>query len=511
MAISLRRVSAGLLAIVSGRAIIAVGNIVLVPLYLLYWSPVRYGEWLAMSALVSYLATLDLGMNMAAVNRLTQAYARNEMGDYTESQSTAMAFYLGVAGIGTVILSLVVWTIPIPALLGLKETTRADASTVALLLALLLLWSMPCGLVTATYRTTGDLARSQWAANLQQLVAMLLIALALTQGGGPRAVALVQLVALFAITGPVVWDLRRRVPSLTPHLRRPSPTIFRSLFGAGLLFVLIIAANAISVQGGVTVVSVALGGGAVALFVATRTLTNLVRQIVGSIVNTLWPQITQLETRGELSQLRVVHRFLVVSSTALCAGFAAALWFEGADMLRVWTLGALQPDTVLLRLMLLVTILQSPWLASVMFGIATSQHARVSLCMLISSSVAVGVAAVLVRPLGSWAVPAGLLVGEGAACYHFVIKHTCHLIGEPYGPFARRLWAGVAAVTATALAVGWAVHSIAFGPMPVRWLTVGLMTVLASLGSAWGLWLKKEERAKLWRRMRPRAMAIARA
>jgi glycosyltransferase involved in cell wall biosynthesis len=46
---------------------------VLVPLYLKYWPATRYGEWLALSSLASYLSTLDVGLNTARVNRLRLA------------------------------------------------------------------------------------------------------------------------------------------------------------------------------------------------------------------------------------------------------------------------------------------------------------------------------------------------------------------------------------------------------------------------------------------------------
>src|SRR5438046_2116585 len=91
------RVVRSLLAIVSGKLVVTAGTLLLLPLYLAHWSSTRYGEWLTLSAAVAYLSLLDFGMNMGAVNRLTQAYARRDSDDYRSVQRAAMAFYLGGA------------------------------------------------------------------------------------------------------------------------------------------------------------------------------------------------------------------------------------------------------------------------------------------------------------------------------------------------------------------------------------------------------------------------------
>lgn len=49
-------------------------------------------------------------------------------------------------------------------------------------------------------------------------------------------------------------------------------------------------------------------------------------------------------------------------------------------------------------------------------------------------------------------MPVGLALGEALRCYHFVIKATCRLIGEPYAAFAARFWLGFVVVAAVVLA-----------------------------------------------------------
>lgn len=497
------RVRKALTAIFCGQALVMAGNILLVPLYLAYWSPQVYGEWLVLFSLAGYLSTLDLGMNMAVPNRLTNAYSRGDLEEYARCQQTALAFYLVVSLGASGLLAIAAWTLPFTGWLGLKVTPAAEAAWVLWLVGLYFLWAMPVGLLAAVYRTTGNLAKSQWIGNAQQVVTLGFVTLVLVSGGSMKSVATWQLTALMFVALFLVWDVRRRFPELVPRLAQASFPVLRSLILPSLLFGLLTLSNAITLHGSVLVLSSALGGVAVAVFVTSRTLVNLIRQIVGSFINTLWPEITSMEARGEWDRLRALHRLLIVGSTAMCIGVAATLWYEGAEVITVWTRGKLEPDLTLLRLLLVLLVLQSTWLVSLTFTASTNRHAKLSWLYLASAVVGIGVAALMVRWIGTLAVPIGLIIGEALACYHFVVKDTCQMIGEPYGPFALRLWSGLIAVVTVALVAGWAAHQLIPGPYLVRWLGVGAMTTAVSIVVAWAIWLIPEDRAQLVSRLRP--------
>ena len=122
---------------------------------------------------------------------------------------------------------------------------------------------------------------------------------------------------------------------------------------------------------------------------------------------------------------------------------------------------------------------------------------------MVSSILGLAVAVLLVKSLGFWAIPIGLLIGEAAACYHFVVEDTCQMIGEPYGPFALRLWSGLITVATVALLAGWAAHQLIPGPYLVRWLGVGTITTAVSIAVAWAFWFTPEDRAQVVSRLRP--------
>src|SRR6267378_4692186 len=89
----LRRVLPAVNAIFLGHVMVRLGSLVLVPLFLRYWSPISYGEYLVLFAAVAYLGSLDIGIQWAAVNRLTQAYARNDLDEYRTVQHSCLFFF----------------------------------------------------------------------------------------------------------------------------------------------------------------------------------------------------------------------------------------------------------------------------------------------------------------------------------------------------------------------------------------------------------------------------------
>src|SRR5881628_3707381 len=91
------RIYASTAAFLVSRVINVATSLLLVPLYLSHWSQGYYGEWLALSSLVTYFTLFDFGLNMAATNRLTQSYARGEFESYARYQHSALAFYVSAA------------------------------------------------------------------------------------------------------------------------------------------------------------------------------------------------------------------------------------------------------------------------------------------------------------------------------------------------------------------------------------------------------------------------------
>jgi O-antigen/teichoic acid export membrane protein len=499
----LRRILPAANAILVGHMIPRLGSIILVPLFLRNWSATLYGEYLALFAAVSYLTSLDVGMQQASVNRLTQAYARNDLNQYRTVQHTAMAFYVILASSVTLLVLVLSWLLPLSRWIGLKVTNPSTARIVIILLAAYVMWSLPMRLITATYQSTGNLARTQWIGNLQQILVVILSAVVLIIGKGMLSIAFLQVITVGFIASFVLLDLRHRCPTLFPGIAGAKFSALKDLAHPSLLFALLLVGNLIAFQGSTLIVSAVMGGLAVAVLCISKAMIDLIRQVLYSITLALCPDLARMEALGEWEGLRKVHRLAVATTAVITLALAASVWYEGPQIITVWTRGRIEPDVVLLRLFLVLLVFQTPWAASSTIGTATNRHNAQAIGYFFAAALSVGLIAALIRPLGTWAVPVGLALGEAMCCYHFVIKATCRIIGESYPAFAVRFWLGFAAVTTTVLASGWIVHNLMPGPMLVRWVAMGLFTLAAASACGWIVWLTPKDRALLILKLHP--------
>ena len=486
-------------AIAGGQIINMMGNIILLPLFLRHWTPMMYGEWIALSSLTSYLGTLDLGVNSAVSNRLLSAYTRDDHEEYMRSQHSAATFYLILALGGTLLMGLAVWLLPVTSWAGVTRAAVPDVAWIIWLLGLQVLWMMPVGLLGNFYSTIADPAKSKWITNWKAAGGLLITVLGLLLGCRMGTMALLQLVPLVAVAVYVLWDMRRHFPQFLPGLTQAKVVVMRDLLKPSLMFALIMVALSLTQQGSVLVISSIFGGIAVTVFYAARTLTSTAIMAVRMIGTTAWPDLTILYAQGDLVRLRQLNRLVVTTSMTLCIAVSAALWFEGPSVIAVWL--HLHVDIWFLRLLLLYLVLQAPWIANSNVAAATNQHQKLAWSYLASGLFALASMVALAPRMGMNAVPIGLIIGEALACYHFVIKDTCTIIGEPYGAYVSRLWPGLAAVFLSALLAGWLAHQGAWGPPVLRWGEVGAATLLVSCLVARFVWVGANEWMLLCRKV----------
>jgi O-antigen/teichoic acid export membrane protein len=500
----LARVLKAINALVFGHVIARFGSLLLVPLFLSRWTSAVYGEYLALFAVVSYLSSLDIGVQLAAVNRLTRAYARQDWDEYRVCQHSALALYVAIAAIGTVLLAVVAALLHVPMWIGLRHTGERTASLVILLLGSYVLWSLPFRIIAAVYQTTGNLARSQWINNAQQVLSVVLSATILLLGGGMVPMAVMQVTLLGIVATVVLADVRHRFPQLYPGLAAARFPVLKELLHPSILFAAILMANVIVFQGSILLVSAALGGVAVAVFSISRTAVNAIREALYTIQTSMWPDLARLEGQGELARLRIVHRLAVFASSALAVAAGGVVWFEGASIITVWTRGHLTPDVGLLHGFALYLVLQTGWVASSAVATATNRHKIYAVGYFVACVVAVGIIAAFVRRpgIGLAIIPVALIIGELIGCYHFVMRASCRLIHESYPRFAARYWGGLAVVSVAVTFGAWGAHA-AVATSVLRWVLVGAVSIAISMALAWVLWLAPQDRNELLVRLRP--------
>lgn len=484
-----------------GRSLTVISNLLLVPLFLIRWDRATYGEWLALSSTVAYLSTTDLGMNTAAINELTAAYARRDIAHYRLVQSSASLFYLLFAACLAILCAFACGLLPISRWLALRAIPATTAGLVVWLLAARILLQMLAYQVCGVYRSIGRLSTTEWIWNLQFLLGIAATGWVLNNGGSPLELAAWNIAPLIVVPAIVLGVLWRTNRQLLPRPSDARLATIAKLMKPSLSFGLIMITAALAFNGPIVIASRIVGGAGIALLVSTRTLSNLIRQLIQIATSALWPEITRLYATGAKDEIQAAHRFICSLSSILCSAIAGTLWFEGAEIIQWWTRGRLQADTSLLRLLLVSVVLGAPWLASSLMNMATNRNKRMASFQALSAVITVAASAVLLPYAGSLAIPIGTIVGEATVCYHFIPKEACKVTGADYALFARRVWTMVAVLLLTGYSAGRFAHAIGVGPAPIRWLESAGITLVSCGVIGWRFSAPKAEKRRLYRQI----------
>jgi O-antigen/teichoic acid export membrane protein len=388
-----------------------------------------------MTAMVTYLSMLNLGMHMYVVNRLNQHYTVGELEEYNRIIQSALKLFLTITGIGTLLVIILFSIAPFEIWLNFVHTPHITTVFVGVLLSLQILAAIPLGLIAGTYRTFGEFPRGQMIDNAQRFFFIILTAIVLALKGGLLEVAIVQLLPLIGSAVYVLKDLRCRHPEIKVGTTKGNWRIGKTLLVPSLFFLLLQLSMGFTIHGSILLVGVVVGPAAVAVYSIIRVLANMVRLIVGSFVNILWPELTSLNALKDYARLRKAHSLLVRGSIAICGSVAVLLHYEAKDIIFLWTDGRIAFDQTLMDLFLVYLIMQTPWHTSSVFPIAVNRHKKIAVTCFLSGVIGLGLAYLLSSHiigfgLGAKGVILGILLGEVITAVWYIPAYTCNMMEE---------------------------------------------------------------------------------
>ena len=386
-------------------------NLLLLPLYLRSWSVAEYGEWMALYSVVNYLGNLDFGVTAAAVNAATIAYARNDWPAFKRIQGTAWAASLVLAGCGgAMVAALALIYFNVDRWLGLTVLGHNQSRLMFCFLAVSLLASIPGRQLIAVYSATGEFAKYQWLWNAYALFTFIAMAVALSLGAGPVSLSAVTAGATLCTIVFSLWLINLPGSQLLPRLRDADWHTARTLAAPTGQFGLSMLATALTVQGPIVVVSRMLGGPAVALFATTRTVANVVRGTLTLLRAPLRPEFGAASAQPGKDALRRLFRLTVSLDTVIAISLTAVLWSGGIWLIRFWSHGHIHPDSRLLHLLLIASVLEGFLQIIGMAGWATNRIKALSFGQLGAAVVSLVLAVALVGRFGPSAIPLGAIL-----------------------------------------------------------------------------------------------------
>jgi len=255
---------------------------------------------------------------------------------------------------------------------------------------------------------------------------------------------------------------------------------------------------AMTVQGSTILVGAAIGAISVAIFVPLRTLSNLVRQVIGTLFSALWPEFTALEASRQYDALRRAHLFAAKVLVTISAAAAVFLHFSGETIVAFWTHKRIAYDSVLMDAFLLLLLSQAVWLASSLVLASSNNHKQMALISLAAASTGLGLGYVGLHRFGMAGLVYGIWVTEFSLTGTVVVTKACNLIGQSVGRFVAEVL-GRGAVMAGLLfgAISLLAGMEIPGSRLVRVALLGGASAVVAFALAYALYLSSVDRAKI--------------
>jgi O-antigen/teichoic acid export membrane protein len=364
-----RRIFGGWSANVVGLVLALTQQIVLIPLFLKYWTGETLSAWLAIFAAGMLALTLDAGLHVWALNRFLQFKALADCDRRTNRFYGAMLrLYAGYSAV-LVLAVLAIFALITPSrLLGFSSEPAFDLSFAIMVCGMIV--TLSSNLATALYRTRGLYGR---IGTLQA------IGLAVGQAG--QVVGIVTTGSLLVVTTAfvagqvavaiflIVIDVRRLFPVLGGFRGGVSLRWARGQLVGALPF-----SVSNFVELGLGYLSVLLIGYfvtdriAIAEWSLTRTIVNLLRQVSYQTTLPLAAELGHDHAIGALDSLQRLYVrgsvVLVLTAGAATSG-ALAFW---RDFFAIWTHGAIPYDATLSVTLLIGTCVATPALLAMSYA-----------------------------------------------------------------------------------------------------------------------------------------------
>ena len=435
---ALGRISRGLVANGFGMSVTLIVQLVSVPVLLAAWGVARYGEWLVLSAVPTYLALSDLSFSSVAGNSMTMLVAQGKRADAVALGRRLWSIVTVMTGLA--VLAAVAIAMVFGGAFGLGAAIPATESRVVLVaLFLQVAVGNQYGVLDAWYRAGGRYPRGAALRQLGRLLEFGALMVAVLLGAPPGAAAVALLVGGVAGFGTSFAVLRRAVPWSTFRLELPRLQTFRELLAPGVAFMAFPLGIALSFQGMTIVVGAMLGAAGVAVFSTTRTVTRVVSQVLSAIGVSIWPELSHSVGANDLKRARGIMRRATQLSIVMSIAIVALLAVAGPSIIRWWTHGSVDPPPALLNLLLLGVSCNTAWSVLSIALAATNRHTRMAVAYLVGTVVALLVAFPLTTTFGVAGAAVALLVID-VAMVAYVLRAALRVIDDAPWDFLRALF-----------------------------------------------------------------------
>lgn len=424
------RIARGSGANVFAQMVVLLTQLLLVPIMANTWGVERYGVWLLLFTIPSFLALGDLGFGTAAGTKMTMLAA---LGDH---QSVVHTFQSAILAIGiTSVLIMIVGSVVILIFPfhGVDSFTRPEIRTALLVLLAYGIVCLQGSLVQGGFRCSGRYALGTGLQAFTMLVEALVATATVILGGSLVALAIGYLLCRTFLIASQAVILHRLTPWLAFGLQRASMQEIRDLLPSALAVMALPVAQAVFLQGSALMIGLAVSAKAVAIFTSVRTLTRVGVQFTTLTNHAVMPELSAFAAREEWEKVRKIVLLTIATSFVIIIPVSLVLVSFGPKIVEVWTRGAIEPSFALIATMTAVMCVNSIWHPLSNLLLAVNRQATYSYAYALAACVTIAASYPLCRAIGEVGAALAILVLD-----LFMLLLVARLIIREFSPFSKK-------------------------------------------------------------------------
>jgi O-antigen/teichoic acid export membrane protein len=427
-----KRITANFGAALSGKVVIAIQQLLLVPIFLNKWGADYYGAWLVLTAIPSMLSLSNLGFGTASSTKIVLMLGRK---DDETANSFLLASVITLCAIYT-ILGIVILLLP-AGILSIIANTNIDNPRVILLgmlgsLALVEIARPLEGYWTSRNRAAQSILYRTYL-SLGQFSSTIAIVFL---GGLAKHVS----VGMFVVT--TIWLILYTISSAKHVCLHASFRIkgehFIELLKKGLGFQSSAIWQVLYFQGSVILANFLFGQTGAANWGTLRTLSRFGNQLIEVVSQSVYPELQTAISKNNWNEVRILHSnsITVACIAAVTCGFiliVGAPWFY-----MEWTQNEFQVGRGIWSVMALGILLNSLWWTSGSVQKAANRPWYMNSLGIFSAIFSLAAMWLLGQShLGIFGIVCGSIVFEFVMAV-YILKRSLLLIDDTLSDFIRR-------------------------------------------------------------------------
>jgi O-antigen/teichoic acid export membrane protein len=502
---SLRRIGKLFAANNAGQIVTVLTQLLLPPAFLHAFGVSLYGQWLALSAAISYLTTFNYGLQTYTNMQMTIHYNRGELQETREVQSAGLRILLGALLLFSAAL-LVVFLVPVNSLLHLTIPQR-EAQWTIYILGSQIVANMIFGFFTNSYMVIGIPHRGQNFNNLSLFLIMLLqVGLVMKHAPFP-VIAGAQLAITLIGSAFLVVDFSRLAPDIRPTLRYWKKGSLWAMLKPCGQYALLYSSNVLAYQLPTILMQRLLGPATVVIYSVTRTIYSMSRRILNLLTNSIGPEITITFGQQNWRKLHKLYEFSERIILLLIAPITFGSMLATPLLLQVWLHKGHLYQPLFCMLLGLTVSIQSIKEHKYQFQFSSNQVREISYMTVVAYTSQLVVAVPMMLWMGLNGFTLTWLATETAQLFYLL-----HLNAKLFGGQAQvdrtPVYQLLAIMIAGCAVFSWPVFHIAEFSYPVQ-SAIAVLASLIMVAVCYWIFRVDEVRSLLWERISRRLPAFA--